>query len=293
MNVTRCLLIVLSMLALPIGASAQELDTSKIDQALGRSGQKAGDAYRVGFPRTDLHVTVQGLSIKPGLALGSWAAFSGSSDKASVMGDLVLLDSEVAPVMEKLRSAGFEITAVHNHLLGETPHIAYMHYMGHGPAAQIADSLHAALAVSKTPLAKPAAPAPEPTTPPEWVKTVNDAVGRQGTLKGGVLSFGLPRAQAITMEGMTLSPAQGVAESINFQEAGTSKVATTGDFVLTAEEVNPVISALQEHHIAVTALHSHMLTEQPRLFFMHFWAADNTRSVAEGIKAALSHIAIQ
>jgi hypothetical protein len=208
------------------------------------------------------------------------------------MGDLVLLDGEVNPVMEKLRSAGFEITAVHNHLLGETPRIAYMHYMGHGAAAQIASSLRAALAASKTPLEKPAPSAPEPTTQ-DWVKTINDTIGRQGTFRGGVLSFGPPRAQAITMNGMTLSPAQGVAEAINFQEAGAGKVATTGDFVLTAEEVNPVISALEEHHITVTALHSHMLTEQPRLFFMHFWAADNTESVAEGIKAALGRIEIK
>jgi hypothetical protein len=293
MNIARRLLVGLSILAVPIAAYAQGLDTTRIDQALGRSGQKVGDVYRVGFPRTDLHVTIQGIALKPGLALGSWAAFSGMDDSAMVMGDLVLLDSEVNPVMEKLRSAGFEISAVHNHLLSETPHVAYMHYMGHGSAAQIATSLRSALAASKTPLEKPAPPAPEPTTPPDWVKTVNDTIGRQGTLKGGVLSFGPPRAQSIILDGMTLTPAQGVAEGINFQEAGTGKVATTGDFVLTADEVNPVISALEEHHIAVTALHSHMLTEQPRLFFMHFWAADTTESVAQGIKAALSHIAIK
>lgn len=290
---TQRLLMCLSLLAFPIATNAQSLDVSKIDQALGRSGQKAGDVYRVGFPRTDLHVVVQGVSVKPGLALGSWAAFSGTDENAMVMGDLVLLDSEVNPVMEKLRFAGFEITAVHNHLLGETPNVLYMHYMGHGAAAQIAGALKAALAVSKTPLEKPAAPGPEPATPPEWVKTVNDTIGRQGAFRAGVLSFGLPRSEAITEGGMTLTSPQGVAESINFQEAGVGEVAATGDFVLTADEVNPVISALEEHHISVTALHSHLLTEQPRLFFMHFWALDNTSAVAAGIKAALSHIAIK
>lgn len=288
----RCFILA-GVLLVPLAVRSQGLNTSAIDQALGRSGQRAGEVYRVGFPRTDLHVTVGGVSVKAGLALGSWAAFSGTDESAMVMGDLVLLDSEVNPVMEKLRSAGFEITAVHNHLLGETPHVMYMHYMGHGGAAQIAASLKAALAVSKTPLEKPAAPAPEPTTPPEWVKTVNDTIGRQGTFRGGVLSFGLARSEAITENAMTLASPQGVAESINFQEAGAGKVATTGDFVLTADEVNPVISALEEHHILITALHSHLLTEQPRLFFMHFWAADNTASVAAGIKAALSHIAIK
>ena len=286
-------LVFVCVLFVPLAVRGQGLNTSAIDQALGRSGQKAGDVYRVGFPRTDLHVVVQGVSMKAGLALGSWAAFSGTDENATVMGDLVLLDSEVNPVMEKLRGAGFEISAVHNHLLGETPHVMYMHYMGHGGAAQIAGSLRAALAVSKTPLKRPAAPAPEPATPPEWVKTVNDAIGQQGTLRGGVLSFGLARSEAITEGGATLTSPQGVAESINFQETEPGKVATTGDFVLTAEEVNSMISTLEAHHISITALHSHMLTEQPRLFFMHFWAADNTASVAAGIKAALSHIAIK
>lgn len=289
----RCLVSLGVLLFLPLAVRSQGLNTSAIDQALGRSGQKSGEVYKVGFPRTDLHVTVHGVAVKAGLALGSWAAFSGTDENATVMGDLVLLDSEVNLVMEKLRAAGFEVTAVHNHLLGETPRVMYMHYMGHGGAAQIAGSLKAALAVSKTPLEKPAAPAPEPATPPEWVKTVNDTIGRQGTFKGGVLSFGLARAEAITEGGMTLTSPQGVAESINFQEAGPGKVATTGDFVLTADEVNPVISALEEHHISITALHSHLLTEQPRLFFMHFWGHGNAASVATGIKAALGHIAIK
>src|SRR5215471_20737705 len=146
----RCLVLV-GGLFVPLAARSQGLNTTAIDQALGRSGQRAGEVYRVGFPRTDLHVTVQGVSVKAGFALGSWAAFSGADENATVMGDLVLLDAEVNPVMEKLRAAGFDITAVHNHLMGETPHVMYMHYIGRGRAAQIAESLHAALAVSKTP----------------------------------------------------------------------------------------------------------------------------------------------
>jgi len=281
------------MVAFPFVVAAQGLDTAKIDEALGRSGQKLGDVYKVGFPRTDLHVLVHGIAIKPGLALGSWAVFSGTNDHAMVMGDLVLLQNEVNPVMEQLRAAGFDITAVHNHLLEETPPVMYMHYMGHGPAEQIASSLRAALAVSKTPLGKPATAPAQPSTPPDWVKTVGDLVGRKGSFNGGVLSFGVPRADTVTMSGMTIAPSEGVAESINFQEAGTGKVATTGDFVLTAEEVNPVISALEEHDIQVTALHSHMLTEQPRLFFMHFWSVGSPESVGAGIKAALSHVSVK
>jgi hypothetical protein len=280
------------LLSCPVMLAAQGLDTAKIDEAMGRSGQKTGDVYRLGFPRTDLHVSVAGVDLKPGLALGSWAAFAGNDNDAAVMGDLVLLESELTPVMKKLGAAGFDITAVHNHVLNEAPRVIYMHYMGHGKSVELAKSLQAALAESKTPLDKPAPPAPA-AEPPAFVKTIEDTLGTKGRFAGGVLSFGIPRTGAITDHGMTLTGAQGVAEAINFQEAGTGKVATTGDFVLTAEEVNPVISALEEHDIEVTALHGHMLTEQPRLFFMHFWSVGSTESVAAGIKAALSHVAVK
>jgi len=282
-------LTLLCVLTPPTLLRAQAVTPAPIDQALGRSGQKTGDVYRVSFPRTDLHVSVKGVAIKPGLALGSWAAFLGTDDKAMVMGDLVLLEDELNPVMAKLRSSGFEISAVHNHLMEETPKVLYMHYMGHGPATQLATSLRAALSLSKTPLEKPVVPAEEAAAP-AWVETVEDAVGRKATYKGGVLSYGVPRSDTITMAGMTVTPAAGVGEAINFQAADSGNVATTGDFVLTADEVNPVISALQEHSIQVTALHSHMLTEQPRLFFMHFWCVGSPESVGAGIKAALSKV---
>ena len=280
------------VLSVPIFVRAQGVTTATIDQALGRSGQKTGDVYRVSFPRTDLHVSVNGLAIKPGLALGSWSAFLGADDHAMVMGDLVLLEEELNPVMAKLRSSGFEITAVHNHLMEETPKVLYLHYMGHGPAAQLATSLRAALSVSKTPLEKPSAGTEEPA-PPAWVKAVEDAVARKGTFKGGVLSYGVPRSDTIKMAGITITPAAGVGEAINFQAADSGNVATTGDFVLTADEVNPVMSELQGHHIFVTALHSHMLTEQPRLFFMHFWSVGSPESVGAGVKVALSRVAVK
>ena len=277
------------VLLLPILVRAQGVTSGPIDEALGRSGQKTGDVYKVSFPRSDLHVSVHGVAVKPGLALGSWAAFLGTDDNAMVMGDLVLLEGELNPVIAKLRSSGFDISAVHNHLMEESPKVLYAHYMGHGPAVQLATSLRAALAVSKTPLEKPAAAAEE-AAPPAWVKAVEDAVGRKGTFKGGVLSYGVARSDTITMGGKTIPPAAGVAEAINFQAADSGNVATTGDFVLTAEEVNPVISELQGHQISVTALHSHMLTEHPRLFFMHFWSVGSPETVGGGIKAALGRV---
>jgi Domain of Unknown Function (DUF1259) len=281
--------LILAALALPVCLSAQGVDSTKIDQALGRSGEKSGNVYRVSFPRSDLHVSVHGVSIKPGLALGSWAAFSGSDDDAMVMGDLVLLPTELGPVMAKLRASGFEITGIHNHLLGETPHVMYMHYMGHGKAADLAGSLKSALAMSKTPLGKPAASA-KSETEPAFVKRVESELGHQGKVKGGVLAVNVPRAKSPKMHDAELTASQGVAEALNFQEAGPGQVATTGDFVLTADEVNPVISALEDHRIEVTALHNHMLTDEPRLFFMHFWAVGSAETVGQGLKAALEKI---
>src|ERR1700686_4713157 len=187
----------IGILHLPLVVRAQGVTAAPIDQALGRSGQKTGDVYKVSFPRTDLHVSVHGLAIKAGLALGSWAAFIGTDGNAAVMGDLVLLEDEMNPVIEKLRSSDFEISAVHNHLIDETPHVMYVHYMGHGSASHLATALREGLAASKTPLEKPAAAAEE-VAPPSWVKAVEDSVGRKGTLKGGALSYGVPRADPVT-----------------------------------------------------------------------------------------------
>jgi Domain of Unknown Function (DUF1259) len=289
---TKIAIVVAMFWLLPALLRAQGIDTARVDEAFGRSGQKSGDVYRVGFPRTDLHVSVGNVEVKPGLALGSWAAFSGSNNAAMVMGDLVLLEDELNPVIKSLRSAGFQITAIHNHLMGEKPRVLYVHYMGHGNISEIAKSLRAALEQSKTPLDKPAAPAPA-GEPPAFVKTIEEIIGVKGRFASGVLSFGIPRADTITQDGISLAGAQGVAEAINFQESGAGRSAATGDFVLTANEVNPVLSALQSYDIQVTALHSHMLTEEPRLFFMHFWASGPTESVAQGIKAALDKVHVK
>ena len=288
MKSTRIALLGIVLLA-PSLVLGQGIDAIKLQQGLGRPGQKIGEIIKFGFPRTDLHVTLRGVTVKPGLALGSWAAFSGTDDNATVMGDLVLLQHEVNPVMKQLRSSGFEITAVHNHLIDETPRLMYMHYMGRGRAQNLAASLKNALSASKTPLGKPG-PVAKPASEPAFVMIVVGVLGRKGSFSGGVLAFGIPRRDAITMNGMTIPPAMGVAEAINFQEAGAGRVATTGDCVITSDEVNSVISALEDHHILVTALHSHMLNEQPRLFFMHFWAVGSPQSVSDGIKAALERI---
>jgi Domain of Unknown Function (DUF1259) len=291
MKLSGGFLVLLALGTLPGTGRAQGLNTARLDEVFGRPGEKIGQVYKVGFPRTDLHVIVAGIPIRPGLALGSWAAFSGTDEDAMVMGDLVLVGGEVDPVMKALGSSGFAITALHNHLLGESPRLLYMHYMGRGQAEELARGLRAALARSATPLGKPAAA--QPTTEPAFVKTVEQALGRKGRFVGGVLAFGVPRAEPVTLAGATLVPAEGIAESINFQQAGAGRVAATGDFVLAAAEVNPVITALTQHGIRVTALHSHMLEEQPRLFFLHFWGVGRPGVVAAGIESALRHVAVK
>jgi hypothetical protein len=273
-------------------ASAQEIDWKKVDEALGRSAAVSGDVHRYGFPRTDLQVTLDGVTIRPALALGGWAAFKPAHGGAMVMGDLVLLETEINPVMTKLIENGLEITAVHNHVLRGNPATFYMHIGGHGDPVKLATALRTALAESKTPLTPPAASSPPPAIDLDTAQ-LDQIIGAKGQANGGVYQFGVPRRDPITEGGMQIAPAgpMGVATAINFQPTGGGKAAITGDFVLTGEEVNPVIKALRENGIEVTAIHSHMLTEQPRLIFMHFWANDDAIKLAKGLRVALDKTA--
>ena len=255
----------------PRPAVAAGLDTAAIDKAIGRAGQvMPGDVYRVGFPRTDLKVTVGTVSVLPGLALGSWAAFKAAGTGAVVHGDLVLLDSEINPVISALQQSDFEITAVHNHLLNETPSIMYVHYWGQGSAVMLAQAVREALGHSATPITPPTAPATPPPILP--VDAIEQAIGLHGTVANGVLSFAQPRPETIQMMGVTLPASMGMATSLNFQSTGSGKVAATGDFVMIADEVNKVAKSLRSSDIAITALHNHMLHGTPELYFMQFWA---------------------
>ena len=272
-------------------AQAQETEWQKVDEALGRKAAVSGDVHRYGFPRSDLTVTLDGVSIKPSLALGGWIAFKPTHGGAMAMGDLVLLEAEVRPVMAKLLEGGLEITAVHNHLLRANPATFYMHVGGHGDPLKMAGVIHDALAASKTPLTVTAA-GPAPAVELDTAQ-LDKIIGVSGQNNGGVYAFAVPRRDPVSEEGMQIAPVgpMGVAQAINFQPTGGGKAAITGDFVLTGNEVNPVIRALLENGIEVTAVHSHMLDEQPRLFFMHFWANDDAVKLAKGLRAALDKTA--
>ena len=271
-------------------ASAPVSNWKQVEEAMGRPGQmQPGDVIKFGMPRKDLHVVLESVDIKPGLALGSWAAFKRDGGGAMVMGDLVLTENEVQPVMMKLQEGGIHESAVHNHLIGESPHVMYMHIASRGDAIQMAKAIHDALALTKTP-GPDAASAAQPAADLGFdQKQVEQILGHSGKINGGVLQIGVPRAEAITDSGMAVPSSMGVATALNFQPTGNGKAAITGDFVLLGTEVNPVIKALRQNGIAVTALHSHMLMEEPRLFFMHFWANDDAVKLAKGLRAALDN----
>ena len=271
---------------------AADIDWAKVDAALGKTASVQGEVHRYGIPRSDLQVTLDGVTIKPALALGGWLGFEPMAGGALVMGDLVLTETEIEPVMTKLLASGIEVTALHNHLLRANPATYYMHVHGHGDPVALATAIRAALGESKTPFGPPAAPASQAAQIDLDTAALDSAIGAKGKVNGGVYQFSVPRKDAITDSGMPVPPAMGTATVINFQPTGGGKAAITGDFVITADEVNPLIRALRENGIEVTAIHSHMLNEQPRLFFVHFWANDDALKLAKGLEAALEKMAV-
>ena len=284
---------VLALGALVTPVLAQQLPGSTwaaVENAIGRKGaMQPGNVIKFSFPRSDLSVSVGGVRLKPALALGGWVAFKGTArGQAMAMGDLVLTESEVGPVMRALQAGGVEQTALHNHVLNETPHVMYMHIRAHGDPSQMARAIRNALAESRTPLTPPPAPSPATAAAADLdTSGIASALRIAGKSNGGVYQVSVPRSETIRENGMEVPPSMGVATAINFQPTGGGKAAITGDFVLRANEVNPVINALRQNGIEVTALHSHMLTEEPRLFFMHFWANDDALKLARGLRTAL------
>ena len=266
-----------------------------VQDALGQKGTvNPNGVLKFSFPRSDLNVVVDGVTLKPALALGSWVAFHrGLGDAVMMMGDLVLLDDEVPPVMVSLQENGVEQTALHNHLLNESPNVMYMHIRAIGNRERIAKAIRTALEASATPLGPPTRTAASIAATmgevPHEIDTAAIAaiLGVRGRTNGGVYQVSIPRREKILEDKKEIPAAMGLATAINFQPTGGGKAAVTGDFVLIAREVNQVIWALSENGIAVTGIHNHMFVEQPRLFFMHFWANDDAAKLARGLRAAL------
>jgi Domain of Unknown Function (DUF1259) len=279
-----------ALLSTIAAADAQAIDWAKIDGIFGRTGAVGGTVHRYGFPRSDLQVTLDGVTIRPTLALGGWVAFQPMGNTAMAMGDLVLLQSEVNPVMAKLIEGGVEVTAVHNHLLRAEPLTFYMHVGGHGDPVKMAQTIRDALAVSKTPLTAAAPPAQPPAIDLDTAQ-IEQIIGAKGANNGGVFAINVPRRDPVTEQGMAVgAPIMGGATAINFQPTGGGKAAITGDYALVGSEVTDVVRALRSNGIDVTAIHSHMLTEEPRIIFLHFWANDDAIKLAKG-RAALDKTA--
>jgi hypothetical protein len=281
------LLTLLGAMAFPPLATAAEIDWKKVDAALGKTAAVSGEVHRYGLPRSDLHVTLDGVTIKPALALGGWVAFAPMHGEAMVMGDLVLLETEITPVMTKLLDGGLDITAVHNHVLRASPATFYMHVGGHGDPEKMATVIRSALSASKTPFDPPTTTAGPPPAIDLDTARLDQIMGVKGAAVGGVYQFGVPRRDPPVESGMPVSGPLGGANAINFQPTGNGKAAITGDFLVTGNEVNPLIRALRAGDIEVTAIHSHMLDEQPRMFFIHFWANDDAEKLARNVRTAL------
>lgn len=285
--IAACLLSLVVFGSAPAHA-ARMGDWTKVDQALGRQGKDfPGGVHKFGFPRSDLKVTLDGTPIRAPLALGSWVAFMPDSGGTMLMGDLVLTETEIGPVMKRLVAGGMEITAVHNHLLRTSIPIFYMHVGGQGDPVRLAETVHAALALTGTPLAQSPATGSTSVTQPLDLESLGRILRAKGTESGGVDQFSIPRADPIRDHGAVVPPAMGTAIGINFEATGDGRAAATGDFVLTASEVQPVLRDLLAHGIEVTALHTHMISGSPTLYFMHFWAVQNADQLARGLSSAL------
>ncbi len=273
-----------------VGIASTDTAKNGLEQIFGEKGAAQGDVVKFTFPRSDLRVKMGKVTVSPGLAMTSWAGFKIGEDRSVVMGDLVLTNSEVQPVIKKCGEMGIEVTALHNHLIGSSPNLMYLHYAGSGDPTALANAIKAVLKMTKTPMVKSAAKT-EVMKSDELTK-LEGIMGRKGQQKGNLIQFGVQRNDKITENDMEIPSALGTAMPINFEILGKI-AATTGDFVLIADEVNPVIKALSANNIQITAIHNHMLKEAPRLFFLHFWGYDNPTTLAKGIKAALDHVNVK
>jgi hypothetical protein len=284
-NIFRLILSAIFLMFFMAEGFSQTKGWEDVEKIIGKTGKLQGDVFKITFPRSDLNVKVDGVKIEPALALTGWIAFKKMGTEAMLMGDMVLLETEVEPAMKKAVETGLEITALHNHVLKETPQVMYMHVGGTGSPAGLAQKIKSVISQTKIPLSQPK-PNQTAQSKTNW-SGVQSIMGTKGQMAGDILQISVPRADKVTENGDEIPTAMGMATSINFQKV-KDKAVTTGDFVLTGDEVNPVIKALVEHNIAVTAVHNHMLTDNPRIFFLHFWGNDTPENLASGLKDAIS-----
>lgn len=280
-----------ALLLTPLTLAAADVDWRQVGELFGTEvKQPASQVHKVTIPRTDLDVVLDGTPIEPALALTSWLTFKPFEDQHMVMGDLVLTAPEVNKVLDALAQSPVQVTALHRHLLHETPSVMFLHVRAVGEPVELAQSLRDALARTGTPLAAGTDTAPEPGDFPFDVQALERILGHKGEVSQGVFKVSVPREETINVDGLAIPSAMGTAIALGFQPIEGGRAVAYGDFVMRPAEVNPVLKALKAHGFSVTALHNHMLTEQPELFFMHFWKEDEPKALAEGLRAALDEV---
>lgn len=276
--------VILCLWTLPVVAADPKLDTAAIDAALGRTGAWTAGVYMVNFPRPQLRVVLQGVRLSDVQVL-SFATFVGGETQVEMMGEICALPNEVSPAIAALRAAGVDVTGLHNHFIGESPRILFVHFMAHGPAGTLAQAFRAALAVTATPL-RGSAPDFSVASPPAWARAVQKGFARTGgyyMTRQETLEFDIPSTH------FPAGPMMDFWSSVVFfQKAPNGKVASTGDIMVTASELNAVLSILERHKFQIMAVHNHMIDEEPRVFFVHFWKIAPPQSVAEGLDSALA-----
>jgi hypothetical protein len=240
---------------------------------------------RYNFPRRDITLRLGDVTVAPAMALGTWAGFSGPPNSATMMGDIVLLGAELKPVLAELARQGIAVSAIHNHLSGESPQITYAHFHADGKALDLATRLDRVLALTAVPRPVAAAGAAPLTVD---TARVFRALGQSGRASGAVaqLSWVLVPGK-VTMHGKTVVPALGYGTPINIQMVDTQRAVATGDFSVLASRVDPVLDALASHGITGTAVHTHLVGETPKIYYIHFWADGPLDDVLSGLRAAL------
>jgi hypothetical protein len=248
----------------------------------------AGGYVRFNFPRKDLAVRIGEVAIPAGFALTSWVGFDGSPDSATAMGDLVVTAAELRLVLAELAHQAVEVTAVHNHLAGEEPQVTYIHFHMTGSAARTARALDAALRLTGTPRPVTAA-APAPVTVDSGA--VFAALGKQGKAAGAMAQVGFVLVPGtVIVDGRPVLPALGYASPINVLQVSATRAVATGDFAVTADQLQPLLAALASNGVTATAVHHHLVGEEPKIYFVHFWGDAPLSDLLRALRAALDAI---
>lgn len=276
------------------GQEVAAIDWQAVDEAMGVPGEmNKGNVYKFSLPRTDLKLTSQDVVIDPGFALGSWIALKPTGNlktgEVIMMGDLVLTEAELNKVVSRLQKGGIGQTAIHKHLLNESPAVWWTHIHGHGNPVELAETVRAALEETGTPLEAQEGGSESPVLGFDPAR-LDQIMKYEGKASGRIYKFSVPRPETITAHGEEIPASMGTAHALNFQSLGDGQAAINGDFVMLADEVDGVIQALREHGIQVVTVHNHMTSEEPRLTFMHFWATGEAAKLARGLRAGLDQV---